>query len=331
MRLEILNQFNFLKQGDTKSEFKFKLLDYNDQSVDLTNQTVSVVIANSITVLFEKAPQIDDAVNGIISFSFNDQDITGYGDMRLEVHVIDANNATQIFPSQGYYKFVVEKSLSNIANGVTNITLKYFEDKFDARVAQLEVAINDAQEATFATSQAIENANTAKENADIAATNANNSADNADTKATLADQKASLADTKATEANIATSNANVAATNANNAASAANTAKANADMATTQANAARDNANTAATNANAKATLAQTAADRVDQAIAAGTQDLEVKDSRGTFANLRQRLDDTSTRLTNLANFVDADTGKKYKWNLKQQGGHMILVYEEVL
>lgn len=178
MRLEILNNFNFIKQGDTKSEFKFKLLDYDDIPIDLTDKTVTVVIANSTVTILQKTPLVNPEETGVISFSFNNEDVTGYGDMRLEVHIKDDAGDTLIIPSKGYYKFVIEKSLSDITGGISSITLKYFEDRFDARIAQMESAINETQNAKFAADQAAEEANAAATNATEKATELESRMDN---------------------------------------------------------------------------------------------------------------------------------------------------------
>lgn len=173
MRLEILNQFNFIKQGDTQSKLRFKLLNYDDTPINLSNpeMTILVIIANEKVKLVEKTPDIESASEGIISFNFDNDDVIGFGNMRLEVHVTE-DGFQRVIPSRGYYQFVVEKNLNDITGGVKAITLKHFEDQFNARVAQMETVINETQNAKFETDQAIETAYTAADTANEAATNA---------------------------------------------------------------------------------------------------------------------------------------------------------------
>jgi hypothetical protein len=138
LRFDILNEFNTLKQGDTKSEFRLRLLDFSDTPIDLTGKTVNVVIANSIGKVLEKTPAIDSTDTGVIYFQFSPDDVTGYGDMKLEVHVTDGGK-TQIIPSNGYYKFQLDRSLDELAGAnVTSYTLNYFLGEVEKQKQSLE-------------------------------------------------------------------------------------------------------------------------------------------------------------------------------------------------
>lgn len=221
MRLEALNQFSVIKQGDTKNEFRFKLLDYSDSPIDLTDKTVTISIANDTGKILDKDPTVEDAAAGIISFSFMDEDVTGFGDMRLEVYVTDVEGKKEIIPSDGYYKFVINRSLNDTSAGVTSYTLQYFTDQFDGKISEVDTKIGEIEGTLGTVAAVIETAEVAAANADI----------------------------KATE-------------------------------------------------------LEQ----RVDTAISAGTQDLEVKDARGEFTNLGQRLAVTDVQLAEKANQSDIST-----------------------
>jgi hypothetical protein len=145
LKLQILNEFNVLKQGDTKSEIRLKLLDFSESPLDLTGKTVNIVIANSIGKVLEKTPVIDSTDTGVIYFQFSPDDVTGYGDMRLEVHVTESSGKVQIIPSNGYYKFQLDRSLDELAGGnVTSYTLQHFIDEVDQKKAELEGVANKA-------------------------------------------------------------------------------------------------------------------------------------------------------------------------------------------
>lgn len=160
MRLEALNQFSIIKQGDTKNEFKFRILDYDDLPVDLTGKTVKVVVANGIGKVLDKEPIIEDAVTGIISFKFHPKDVTGHGDMRLEVEVTDLNGETTIIPSDGYYKFIINRNLNDVSAGVTNYSLQYFKSRFDTKISELDTSMKTIESVTTEAKQAAEIANT---------------------------------------------------------------------------------------------------------------------------------------------------------------------------
>ena len=318
MQLESLNQFSVIKQGDTKNEFMFKILDYNNVPVDLTDKTVKIIIANSIGKVLEKAPVIDPVEIGVISFKFADGDVTGYGDMRLEIHVTDSNG-TQIIPSDGYYKFVINRNLDDVSTGVTNYTLQYFTSQFDSKMAEFNTSM-----------QTIEGATT---NANTAATNANEKIAEFQTtemSRTTAETMRSTNETEREEsetqrklnestresieieriANENTRQDNETTRQANESKRQTDTSQAiiNTNIATSEANTARDNANSAANLANEKASLADASAinanqkaveleQKVNQAIAAGTVDLEVKDARGGESTIGVRLDKINGQL----------------------------------
>jgi hypothetical protein len=178
LKLQILNEFNVLKQGDTKSEIRLKLLDFSESPLDLTGKTVNVVIANSIGKVLEKTPAIDSTDTGVIYFQFSPDDVTGYGDMRLEVHVTDSSGEVQIIPSNGYYKFQLDRSLDELAGGdVTSYTLQYFLDEVTQKKKELESVANEAidksNEANVKADEAVTTANTAESKADSVQTQFN--------------------------------------------------------------------------------------------------------------------------------------------------------------
>jgi hypothetical protein len=182
LKLQILNEFNVLKQGDTKSEIRLQLLDFSEKELNLTGKTVNVVIANSIGKILEKTPAIDSTDPGVIYFQFTPDDITGYGDMRLEVHVIDSDGKTQVIPSNGYYTFRIDRSLDELAGGnVTSYTLQHFIDEVDQKKAELEgvankaidksnEAMNKATDAETTAAEAVGIANEANTKADFTQT-----------------------------------------------------------------------------------------------------------------------------------------------------------------
>lgn len=84
---------------------------------------------------------------------------------------------------------------------------------------------------------------------------------------------------------------------------------------------------------------------RVENAIANTADSAEIIDARGGETVLKNRLDNfdqqigdlqsdlgtTNDKVEEITQFTDTDTNKKYRYTLKQQDGHVVFTYEEVL
>ncbi|WP_335871972.1 M14 family zinc carboxypeptidase [Bacillus sp. 2205SS5-2] len=163
MELENIHSFTSVKQGDTKAIFELKVVD-EGTPVDLNDYNpVTVIIANAKGKILELTPTLD-VETGVFSFSFSEGDVTGFGDMQLEVHITDTDEKTNIVPNQGYYRFTIEKNLDSIGTTLTSYTLDYFINDVEQKKVELQ-SIAD---------QAIETANNAESVADQAEDTANN-------------------------------------------------------------------------------------------------------------------------------------------------------------
>ena len=132
MFLETLNEFNILKQGDTTSKFSFRVLNHDEESVNLTGQTIVVKMLSDINRGFEKTPEIDEADPSIIHFTISELEYEAfYGEIRLELEITDPiTNRVMMVPSEGYYRFRIETSLDATNGGtVKTITLEAIETR----------------------------------------------------------------------------------------------------------------------------------------------------------------------------------------------------------
>ncbi|KAB2335092.1 hypothetical protein [Bacillus mesophilum] len=256
MRIEILNQFNTLKQGDTKTEFKFKLLDFNDNPLSLEGLDVKVIIANQIGKILEKAPVLDTDEEGVIYFNFDDSDVTGYGDMRLEIHVVDSEGDKLIIPSSGYYKFVIDRNLNDLSHGITSYSLEFFMAKMEAKEKELTEAIDAAVEVTEGVASSVESA-------DNAATAANTQAIFAKTQGEFAQEQGTIAATEAENLSVLKTSAQTATQTALDAATEADQQAFNAENAAQDANNAANNATLQADYAKAQGDIAKTETERL--------------------------------------------------------------------
>ncbi|WP_370221984.1 pyocin knob domain-containing protein [Cytobacillus sp.] len=301
MEIEILNHFNTLKQGDTKTEFSLKLLDFNREPLDLEGKTTKVLIANNTGKILEKTPTIDETDVGVIHFKFSDADVTGFGDMRLEIHVTDAAGDTQVIPSSGYYKFTIDRNLNDLSDGITSYSLEYFIAQLDEKELELDEARDAALEAAGNVTAAVEAANTAADEANAQALHAKTQGDYALQQGDIAATEASNLSTLKTDVQTATTNANNAATSAIESANNANTKATEAE--------------TAASNANAQATFAQ---DQGDYAKAQGDYAKQIADDISSSAGVTSvngktgAVSITSADITMIPRKLSTDPGSGY-------------------
>ncbi|HLG26336.1 MAG TPA: hypothetical protein VI423_00960, partial [Paenisporosarcina sp.] len=147
MQLENINQAMFLKQNDTATQIKLRVLDYASIPVLLTGKTVEVIIGNTIGRLLIKTPTLLTGV-GELSFGLDVGDVLPSGDQRLEVHIVETNGERVVAPSKGFYKLKVQQSIDEIQAVVTTFTLQYYLDQVTEKTASADLLLAGAQVAT---------------------------------------------------------------------------------------------------------------------------------------------------------------------------------------
>lgn len=138
LKIEIINGIQALKEGDTATDVKLKLLEGNRVAYDLTGKTAKVILANKTGKILEK-PVVLGAKTGEILFGIAPADVTGYGQLFLEVHVTVGSDL-KIFPSDGYVALKMSKNLSAVGSAIPTVTLEQYE----LRVSQLETDVANA-------------------------------------------------------------------------------------------------------------------------------------------------------------------------------------------
>ena len=133
MKLEALSPFSTIKEGDTNSLFRFRLLNRDDEPVDLTNKKITAVVGNVFGKIMEKEIEADLADPGVVQFRFEQNDWGGFfGSVGLEIHVQDLTSGTvSIFPSTDYYRFRVERSLDTSGKEYVTIALEEVRERLN--------------------------------------------------------------------------------------------------------------------------------------------------------------------------------------------------------
>jgi hypothetical protein len=117
--IEILNKGTIIKEGDTNFIFLVKLLDAYNKPVDLTNvSSITVYFSNSSNLLLleKQAIQALSEGDGVISFSFDEDDATGNGIINLQFNVTYNTGKIEKFPASDFTKIQITPSLDNLEN-----------------------------------------------------------------------------------------------------------------------------------------------------------------------------------------------------------------------
>lgn len=274
---------NVIKQGD-ETPFGFKFRNEDGSETDLQGSTVLVKIANSSIVVLEKTASID--VNNIITFNLSNEDVTGYGDMRLEFHVTYPDGERELFPADGWQQIKITPTLDNVENGkIAVVTVEAIKAEYQEQIDTFKADVNAAE------SIRAENENTRISNEDQRILNENqrvtdegNRQDNETIRESneairqsQESQRQSDTSTAISNAEMATQNATTQADHAKTQGDAALLAKNSAEQATLDANTATTNANNSATYATNQGDYAKAQGDYAKQqgdaaaAVVAGT------------------------------------------------------------
>lgn len=119
LKVQITNGVQSLKEGDTQTEIKMLLIEGNGTIFDLSGSTAKFVVSSRIGKLFEKPVVTTDKLGEVV-FSFEPGEVTGSGQMFLEIHVTE-DFKTKIFPSSDYLVVSIDKSLNIIGQTITSL------------------------------------------------------------------------------------------------------------------------------------------------------------------------------------------------------------------
>lgn len=144
MELIQLHEFSTVKQGDTSKKFMLQAIDSDGYAINLSNYpTRKIVIGNSLGKILEITPTLESE-SGVFSFSFQPSDVTGYGNLLLELHLTNQSGTLNILPEHGYFEFVVEKSVDTADGRVSSYTLTYFKDEMNKNQTEIKSIANTA-------------------------------------------------------------------------------------------------------------------------------------------------------------------------------------------
>jgi BppU N-terminal domain len=134
------------KQGDTIQNFQTQIIDQGRNPVNLTNATVKLRLASTKGLRLDKDCTIDDVAEGIVSFSFDENDVTGFGRLEGELYVKYSNGGEFSAPTNSYLQFNVHQKLTERGNESVSQNLYdaivHFHSNFD-ELERLGISVGD--------------------------------------------------------------------------------------------------------------------------------------------------------------------------------------------
>jgi len=100
------------KRGDFRTAIKATLKNNSGQAVDLTSCTVKFIMADLRNrVKINRNAIIQDAVNGVVWFIFEANEVDEAGTFRGEFEVTYADGRVETFPNEGYITIKINSDL----------------------------------------------------------------------------------------------------------------------------------------------------------------------------------------------------------------------------
>src|SRR5690554_3739235 len=113
---------------------------------------VVVIIGNRNGRILSKIPNLLDDT-GVLEFGLDEGDLldvggnlSEVGDNLIEVRIIMPSGEKFVAPSSGHYKLRVTRSIDTLGEKVTTVTLDYFIEKVDEKIAELQDKIDYVEE-----------------------------------------------------------------------------------------------------------------------------------------------------------------------------------------
>ncbi|MFG3611006.1 hypothetical protein [Rummeliibacillus stabekisii] len=248
MKLLLLNDVDTLKSTDNATIIEMAIADENNQFVDLQQfKTINVGIGYQGNLVNTESPVIDYENN---SFAFTMSHSLPAGKYVIEVNLVHQDDTVSIAPNAGVFILTIEKSLGEVGETVTVISVqkllndmaavRELAEKTSSDIVDAVTAANEAkEESTQATRIAQENtstvndalniANEAKNESSNATKTANEAKVNAENVETVSNETRAIVEEIRVTANEANANTNIAVNDSLEAKNTANDAKATAD------------------------------------------------------------------------------------------------------
>lgn len=137
MQIVNVNQSYYLKQNDTATDIHVRVVDYEENPIDLAGKRIEVIIGNEEGRLLVKEPTILSEI-GELTFGLDEGDILPSGKQRVEIHIYQDNGEKIVAPSKGFYELRIEKSMDELDVEITTVTLDYFISEFNRLASDID-------------------------------------------------------------------------------------------------------------------------------------------------------------------------------------------------
>jgi hypothetical protein len=99
-----------LKRGDTKVNIKATLSNESGP-VNLTDCQVRFLMSNRKTIVIDREAIVNDAINGLVWFVFEQEDTVAAGTFQAEFEVTFPDERKETFPNSGYILINIQSDL----------------------------------------------------------------------------------------------------------------------------------------------------------------------------------------------------------------------------
>lgn len=170
MKLRLLNDTDTLKSTDNATKLKFAITDNQDTILSLEQYTaITVAIGQNGARYSSEAVEIVDDKQ---AFEFSLTNSLPASIYNIEVTLTTAEGTNHIAPSEGIFKLTIEKSLNEVGDAVTILSVQQLIDDMASTLRVAEEANEKSNDAVAKAESAIATASTAKTTADNAKTTA---------------------------------------------------------------------------------------------------------------------------------------------------------------
>lgn len=319
MKLRLLNDTDTLKSTDNATKLKFAITDNQDTILSLEQYTaITVAIGQNGARYSSEAVEIVDDKQ---AFEFSLTNSLPASIYNIEVTLTTAEGTNHIAPSEGIFKLTIEKSLNEVGDAVTILSVQQLIDDMASTLRVAEEANDKSDDAVAKAESAIDTVNIATADAANAITLANEAKSTANDAVTSADTANDKADTAINTANDAMTVSQQAQVTAGNAEGKADTAISSANTANDTASNASDKAGNALTTATDAKTIAEQVRAEFDS-LNEGNTDAEMIAARTDEENVQhttlkaridseanKRANDDATTLQSAKEYVDGKVG----------------------
>jgi hypothetical protein len=126
-----------LKTSDVNYSFTYPVTEDDGTIVNLTNATTKFKMGNTSKIIFTNPSTVIDAVNGLVSYSFTEQDTMYDGAFIGEFEITFADGRILSYPRSGYISVFIQRSVDSNLPNITLEDIAVKQGDYDNKLNQI--------------------------------------------------------------------------------------------------------------------------------------------------------------------------------------------------